>query len=139
LAAANLITGIQPGASSAVIGQNFPAAKIDGNGIQPGTTTASPLALAGAVGTLGTNGGLFLAITPTIGPQAAAGTSEGLKPNEAYRIDSKLDDGSPGTGDVVGIGSAGVAVGNCGAALQGGQYATGFAAQTCGLYVHIQG
>jgi prepilin-type N-terminal cleavage/methylation domain-containing protein len=137
LAVASLITGIQPGATSAVIGQNFPAAKVGTNGIQPGTTTANPLALAGAVGVLGTQGGLFLAITPAIGPLTAAST--GLLPNEAFRIDTKLDDGSPGTGDVVGIGTAGVAAGNCGAAGQGGQYATGFTTQSCGLYIHVQG
>ena len=137
LAVANLMTGIQPGASSAVIGQNFPAAKIGTNGIQPGSTTTSPLTLAGAVGSLGTNGGLFLAITPAIG--ALTNASTGMLPNEAFRIDTKMDDGSPGTGDVVGIGTAGVAQGNCGAAGQGGQYATGFTSQSCGLYIHIQG
>ena len=137
LAVASLITGIQPGASSAVIGQNFPAAKVGTNGIQAGSTTASPLALANAVGVLGTQGGLFLAIVPTIG--AVAATTTGMLPNEAFRIDTKLDDGSPGTGDVVGIGTAGTAAGNCGAALQGGQYATGFVTQSCGLYIHIQG
>ena len=49
--------------------------------------------LAQAIGTLGTSSGLYLALVASVANVAAGPASEGLKPNEASRIDSKLDDG----------------------------------------------
>lgn len=135
LAAANLITGITPATGNSSFGVNFPAAKIDGVGIIPGSITgATPAAtgLAAAVGTVGTNAGLFLALGSSAAAAQSANTT-GLKPNQALRIDTKLDDGLPGVGDVVGYGT------NCGTAGTAGTYTTTANGNTCGIYARIQG
>jgi hypothetical protein len=135
LASANLITGIVPDAASTSWGGNFPESKIGASGFMPFSTTTPSTDLTGAVGTTGTNSGLFLALAPSVA--AVAGTA--VKPKDASRIDAKLDDGVPGTGDVVGVGSAGTAVTDCGSAGTNGVYATSGANATCAMYIHIQG
>ena len=126
LSAADLLTGIVPG--STAIGGNYPGAKINGVAILAGSATV-PGNLTGAISTLDASAGLYLVLTDTIGAQSA--TTLGLKPTEALRIDSKLDDGTAITGTVRARGA------NCADAA--GVYATNTAGQTCGLYIRIQG
>jgi prepilin-type N-terminal cleavage/methylation domain-containing protein len=139
LAVANLLTGLVPAAGATAWGGNFPAAKIDGAGFTAGTTATPSATLtgAGAVGAIGTNAGLFLALssTPTI-----AATGDAVKPTAAGRIDSKLDDGVPAAGDVLGIGSTGSGVTNCASdATSTGVYNGTTNSATCGMFIHIQG
>ncbi|MBI2235136.1 MAG: prepilin-type N-terminal cleavage/methylation domain-containing protein [Micavibrio aeruginosavorus] len=125
LSAADLLTGIVPGSTS--IGGNYPGAKINGVAILAGSATTAAN-LGGAISTLDASAGLYLVLTDTIGAQSA--TTLGLKPTEALRIDTKLDDGTAITGTVRARGAT------CATA---GVYATNTAGQTCGLYIRIQG
>ncbi|EGE59901.1 hypothetical protein RHECNPAF_178002 [Rhizobium etli CNPAF512] len=138
LNAANLLSGVVPTTSSAALGSNFPAAKISGNGFQVGSPT-------GVVGTdfpalLGGNvpaPGIYLALTRTIGLQANGTT--GLQPSQALRIDTKLDDSDPASGDVRGFGSnAATGCGTNPAAGAAGSYTTSNTAAVCGLYIKVQ-
>ena len=139
LSAANLITGIVPGAAgSTALGVNFPEAKISANGFQPGSSTGVIGDFPAIIGATVPNSGLYLTITNAIGIPAIA--TAGLKPDEALRLDTKIDDGAPDTGDVRAYGTAGA--NNCavaGAAGVAGSYSTNITSAQCGLYIHIQG
>jgi hypothetical protein len=57
------------------------------------------------------------------------------------RIDTKLDDGVPDTGDVRAFGAVGAGAGQCGtlsAAGTAGVYSTLNTSVACGLYIHGQ-
>jgi prepilin-type N-terminal cleavage/methylation domain-containing protein len=138
LAAADLLTGIAATGGSVAFGVNFPQAKIDSAGFFAGSavTTAD---LTNGIGVLGSPVGVYLSLVSTVANVTPAATSEGLTPSQASRIDTKLDDGSPGSGGVVAVGTAGVALGDCGAAGAGGLYATVDSSLRCALYIHIQG
>jgi prepilin-type N-terminal cleavage/methylation domain-containing protein len=140
LNAASLITGIVPGAAGSLqIGQNFPATKISNNVLLAGGTTAGAAAdFAAQVTANPASSGTYLIIASTIATPAAANV--GLSPDQALRIDTKLDDGVPDTGQVLAYGTNGVAAGNCGSSsgAAAGAYATINTQGTCGLYVHIQ-
>jgi len=138
LSAADLITGISPVAGSVAFGVNFPQAKIDSAGFFAGSA-AVPADFANAIGTLGTPSGLYLSLVASVAAVTATAASEGLTPSQASRIDLKLDDGQPGVGSVIAVGTAGAALGDCGAAGAGGAYATLDTSLRCALYVHIQG
>ena len=138
LAAADLLTGISPQPGLTAFGTNFPAAKIDSAGFFAGSA-AVPADFTAAIGTLGTPSGLYLSLVATVANVAAAAASEGLTPSQASRIDTKLDDGQPGVGSVIAVGTAGAAAGDCGAAGAGGAYATLDTSLRCALYIHIQG
>ena len=140
LNAAGLITGIVPGAAgSLVVGANFPATKIANNVLLVGgTPTGLAANFTGALAnTVAHSPGTYLVINQAI---AAPGAAVGLSPDQALRIDNKLDDGVPDTGQVLGIGTAGIAAGNCGSVsgAAAGAYATINTQATCGLYIHIQ-
>ena len=138
LSAANLITGIVPGTQT--FGGDYPQAKIDGAGILPGSvTTAAAAQMPGGVGGyLGTSSGLFVAITGTVAATSAAAGSEPMRPSEASRIDTKLDDGVPAAGSVIAIGTA-AANGCASNILATGVYNTNLTSSLCGLFIHIQG
>ncbi len=127
LNAADLITGIDPNGGP-IWGGQYPAAKM-GGGFHVGFLTglAAPPALLGA--TLPT-AGHYLALHNAPAGAVAAGTA-GLTPNQAFRIDRKMDDGVPTTGTIRGMGAAA-----CGAATG---YAEDQPSQSCGLYIRIQG
>ena len=111
LAAADMITGFSPDGTVGVpIGATLHAleAKISGNQLLPQNMSAptdggcAAAVIAGPVFRYGLYIGMdFPGCTP------------GITPSEAYRIDAKLDDGAPGTGDVLAWASAG-ALANCG-------------------------
>jgi prepilin-type N-terminal cleavage/methylation domain-containing protein len=134
---ASLLTGIAPGngAQYDVFGGNFPQAKVSGNGIYVGGTTGAA-ALVNQIGAILPSGGMYLTITGDPTAAAGAATTLGLKPDQALRIDTKLDDGAPDTGEVRPFGAA-----NCGlagAAGAAGTYTTTNTTNSCGLYVHFQ-
>jgi prepilin-type N-terminal cleavage/methylation domain-containing protein len=134
LNSAGLLSGITPAAASSVQkGGNFPAAKISGNGFQVGSITSTKPALAGELGATPSSG-TYLTLTSDIGVITNA-TGLGLRPSQALRIDTKLDDASPDTGDVRAFGGN-----TCGvvAGAVAGTYATANAGNTCGLYIRIQ-
>lgn len=135
LNAANLLSGIVPGTDT--IGGNYPATKISGNafvaGSSPtGVTTDFPVILGGAA-----SSGTYLAATNDVTGATAQGTV-GLRPSQALRIDTKLDDSDPTTGDVRGYGSSGVGATNCGGNVSPAIYTTSTNGATCGLYIKIQ-
>jgi prepilin-type N-terminal cleavage/methylation domain-containing protein len=140
LAAADLVTGIIDN-NTTTFGHDFPMSKIDGSGFIPGSvTTVSAANLPGATNTtLGTPSGLYLALVnnAATAPGAAA---EGLQPKQAGAIDLKLDDGVPGAGSVVGIGTGAAGPTDCGTTTTNvGAYNSAVSSQVCGLYVRIQG
>jgi prepilin-type N-terminal cleavage/methylation domain-containing protein len=139
---AGLVTGIQPG--NQVFGGDMPEAKISGVGIGVGSSSIPPVAAdfgANLIGATMPQNGMYLVFTNS--PTAAQGAATvALTPDQALRIDTKLDDGLPDTGDVRGAGGAGMGAGNfCG--NPGGAPANGYATinsyATCTLYVHFQG
>lgn len=132
LSVANLVTGIVPTDGSTSWGYNFPAAKISANGIIPGSITTTSTGLSDALGTTGASAGLYMAVVSQV--KAAGAGNVGLKPSEASRIDTKLDDGVPDSGAVLGIGDT-----TCGSKGTGAVYNTATNNATCGLYIHIQG
>lgn len=126
LNAADLLTGINP-AGGVVWGGIYPEANISG-GFHAGSTTGVAADFLNIVdNTNNPNQGLYLGLTLTPG----AVPTEALNPNQAFRIDNKIDDGQPGTGSVRGFGAS------CDSAT--GAYDEINPAQVCGVYVRIQG
>lgn len=137
LAAADLITGVN-GSNTVAWGTIYPAAKIAG-GFHPSYTNGT----AGNFVANGTDamGGFYLTLTRTPGAAPAAGTGP-ITPNQAARLDTKIDDGRAVTGGVRAFGT------NCetsappsggGAAVPTGSYDEKSAAKVCGLHVRFQG
>lgn len=124
LAAADLITGINPGAET--WGGNYPAAKIAG-GMHPSWTngTATEFVANGA----NALGGFYLTITSTPGSAPGDGTGV-LSPNQAARIDSRIDDGLPAAGSVRAFGT------DC---LDGSVYDEKLPNKVCGVHIRFQG
>ncbi len=121
LSAADLIGGIKND-GSAGWGNIYPEAKIAG-GFQPGYSNGVTFGLNGAP-----PAGHYLAIVQTA-QTAPAGSA--LNPNEAFRIDTKLDDGVGSTGSVFAN-----AVTNC--ATAGGIYDQDNAVEGCDIYIRFQ-
>lgn len=128
LSAADIITGVdQNAAASAGWGQRFPAARING-GLFPSYSQGGAAAglVANGVNALG---GTYLTLTTNPATAPGAGTGA-ISPNQAFRMDSKLDDGNPATGATRAFGTGCVT-------------ATGYdeasSAQVCGLHMRIQG
>lgn len=131
LAAADLLTGINYSAANLTWGGQFPAAKIDG-GIQVGSATGAladvgpnPLSVAANPPSAGLY--LTLTLTPNVAPVDV------MTPNQAARIDAKVDDGIPGAGSVRARSTAGA---TCGTNLA---YAENNPGNNCGLHIRIQG
>ncbi len=126
LAAADLLTGINP-AGGTTWGGIYPEANISG-GFHAGSTTGLAVHFLNIVNNaVNPNQGLYLGLTLSAGLAPV----EALNPNQAFRIDNKIDDGQPGTGSVRGFGAA------CDSAT--GAYDEINPAQVCGLYIRIQG
>ena len=138
LNAANLLTGIVPSAAAGnVWGANFPEAKITGNGFQASSSTGAIAQFTGIIGATVPNSGLYLTLLSAVGAPAVGTVN--LKPDEASRLDTKIDDGAPDTGDVRAFGVATAAgCGTAGAAGVAGVYSTSITSAQCGLYIHTQ-
>ena len=114
LAAADLVTGITSNGVVTVWGNLLPAAKI-GGGLQPGSSTGVNGDFINLVNgaTIAPVAGLYLTLTQTAGAIPAVS----ITPNQAQRIDTKVDDGSPGSGSVRAGGSVGVGAADCAASV----------------------
>jgi prepilin-type N-terminal cleavage/methylation domain-containing protein len=144
LSAAGLVTGLTGGAAgSTTVNGNFPATKIANNVIMAGSAFNNVVGdfSAALLGAGVPEQGLYLTINNSIAQPTAA--TVGLKPDQAGRIDTKIDDGVPDTGLVRAFGAAGIVANavNCGSVSAGavpGAYATDTAAASCGLHIHAQ-
>jgi len=124
LAAADLITGVNPAGPANQWGTLLPATKI-GGGLWVGWTSAGMGSFDPA---LTMPSGLVLAIARN---PLTGGWS--LTPNQAYRIDAKLDDGAPTTGSV--RADSNPAAGNC---FVGVAYSETNDVQACAVAIEIQ-
>ena len=141
LAAADLITGIStsfptPATSNVNWKGDYPAAQIGGGflagywagGVNPSGGVANP---ANAI-----RSGHYLALYNNPGAAVPNAAGNAITPNQAYRIDSKIDDGSPLTGSVFPAGSnAGDVVGCITAAA--GVYNEVLDTNVCNLYIRF--
>lgn len=134
LAAADLITGIDATRTASVWGGYYPASPIRGTGLHMGyAAQASDLAGANNTNALA---GLYIVLTGT--PNAAADAA--ITPNQAFRIDNKLDDGLPAAGSVRAGSSGGEGATSCTATTEGVvSYAEATGSQACFLMGRIQG
>lgn len=137
MALANLITGVVPDFTTntaSAFGTTVPAARLSG-GFLVGYTDGAA-ATAGAAAGLGQMAGHYLTLqaSPTIAA-SQNGTGTAITSSRAVQMDLKLDDGQPGTGDVIAIGNAG----NCySAAGATGTYSPGANnAKACSLALHV--
>lgn len=139
LIAADVLTGVTVASASNVaveIGVTIPEAEM-GGGIEIGYT------LAGNLPAMTDNSvvrrGHYLLLDES-GDQATTATTGSMTPNQAERIDVKLDDGRPNTGSVRAIGSAGNADTDCADATgAAGIYFSANDNIACGLYIRVQG
>ena len=127
LSSADLVTGIDPNAG-AVWGGEYPEAQIGGGFFASSWTTGAGLLSAAA----GARAGLYLTLTadPANAPAATTGS---ITPNQAFRIDNKIDDGQPATGTVRSFGT------NCTVAGPPVAYDETTPSEECGLHARIQG
>lgn len=131
LNAANLLSGIVPGTDT--VGGNYPATKISGNAFVAASTPDGAVGgFPDVLGATALSSGTYLAATNNVAAATSAATV-GLRPSQALRIDTKLDDADPTTGDVRGYGGA-----TCGGNVAPAIYTTSNNGGTCGLYIKIQ-
>jgi prepilin-type N-terminal cleavage/methylation domain-containing protein len=133
LNAAQLLTGINPAAAVlASWGGAYPAAKVNG-GLLAGSVAggAGGGALSNMQGMAAANvlSGLYLSLNNN--PAAASDAVGSITANEAARLDTKIDDGTPISGSVFPGGAAACIVGNL--------YNESVAGNNCNLFVRIQG
>lgn len=132
LNAADLLSGIDP-QQGAVFGGQFPAAKIGGGfhaGFVAGGALAGVPAVMAATPANNVRAGHYLLLHTTANAAATAASVAFLTPNQAFRIDSKLDDGVPMSGSVLAAGQA--------ACVNGTAYNENVAAANCGMYIRFQ-
>lgn len=130
LNAADLLTGINP-ADGAVWGGLYPAAKIAG-GFHPSSATGLVGEFANAALAVTPFGGFYLTITanPAAAPSDATGV---ISPNQAARIDARIDDGLPGAGSVRAFGTG------CADASTPPVFLEASPNRVCGLHIRFQG
>jgi len=132
LNSADLVSGVDP-TLGAVWGGQFPAARIGGGFhvayFLGGATLPNPSGQVGA----NVRAGHYLALHNT--PNGGVAATGFLDANQAFRIDSKIDDGVPGSGSVL---AGGVPAGANGCALNATTYNEALVAATCNLYVRFQ-
>jgi prepilin-type N-terminal cleavage/methylation domain-containing protein len=132
LNAAGLLTGINPAAANTFWGGNYPASKLAGGGFDIGWWSGNAL-LSSQVGGTAANvlTGHYLALhgsaNAAVGPAAPDAF---MTANNADRIDTKIDDGVPGTGTVQSAGAA--------ACVNAGIYNEAVAGALCSLYIQFQ-
>jgi prepilin-type N-terminal cleavage/methylation domain-containing protein len=131
LNAADLLSGLNP-IGGLVWGGNFPAAEI-GGGFHVGFSPGNVALTAGSAPAANMRRGHYLALHNT--PGGAVAATGVITPNQLFRIDSKLDDGQPLTGNVT---AAGAAAGAAGCASATGVYNESVPAANCNAYVRFQ-
>lgn len=131
LSAADLVSGITPTGVNTAWGSLYPKANVAG-GFNIGSSTGAVADFGSPANWVGSApNGLYLVLTQT----AAAVPAVALTPNQAQRIDSKIDDGSPVTGSTRYFGDAACIV----ASGTTNIYNEAVGTQSCGLYLRIQG
>lgn len=137
LAAADLLSGVT-GADN-TFGGAFPAAEI-GGGFHAGFSAGSGAGLGGVSATgadlAAIRAGHYLGLNNT--PNAAMANVGFLTPNQAFRVDSKMDNGAPNTGSVVAGGAAPGAAGCASAAGAAATYNEAVANSLCNLFIRFQ-
>ncbi len=137
LAAADIIGGVVP--NSAVMDASlshpeFPANGALRVGFHPGGAVAT-----GATMLAATPAGTYLNSTLDLAAAAGAASTPALSPSQAFRIDTKIDDGRPNTGTVLGVGTVGAAVTACAAAnTPVADYSTAQTGLNCNVYMRIR-
>lgn len=129
LSAADLITGIN--ANAAVLntwGGIFAEANIAGGFHAASSQGALANFPGNLIGGTPPSAGLYLGLTADPG----VATAPVITPNQAFRIDNKIDDGQPDSGSVRAFGD-----GTCGVAGTG--YTEATPTESCGIAVRIQG
>ncbi len=129
LNAADLMQGINPNLANAntTWGGNYPEAEIAG-GFQAGYL-AGGAAAAAMQGIAAANIRAGHYVTLNNAPGAAMPATGILTPNHAFRIDEKLDDGSPVSGSIFPAGAA--------ACVNGNAYNESVDATNCNLYIRF--
>lgn len=129
LNAADLMTGLDP-AQGAVWGGESPEAEIGGGfhaAFHGGGGGATMPNLQGVTAS-DVRAGHYLALH--VNPNGGVNATGFLTPNQAFRIDQKLDDGVPGTGSVMAAGA-----GTC---INGTAYNESVPSAACNLYIRFQ-
>ncbi len=131
LSKADLITGITPSRGN-VFGGTLPSADVNG-GYHVGYSRATASGDFANIETFSdVRAGHYLILTGI--PQAAiTSASVMLTPNQAQRIDTKIDDGDGDDGSIRAYHD-----GNANTCSNNGVYVEANTAQTCGLYIRIQ-
>ncbi|WP_041802560.1 type II secretion system protein [Micavibrio aeruginosavorus] len=124
MAAADVYSGVNPD-GGASWGGIYPAAKIGGGFFAGYSTGAAADFVANGTNAMG---GHYLTLTQLVA-NAAAGTGA-VSPSQAFRIDTKIDDGNPTAGSVRAFGTG---------CLTGTTYDERSAQIACGLQLRIQG
>lgn len=125
---ADLITGVDM-SGVGNFGESLPSAPV-GGGFVVGYTNTGAITNSNGTG----RGGHYIVLRNAGGVAGAGAT---LTPNQAARIDNKMDDGSPNQGTVVAIGTAGAA-GCHSAAGIAGVYNENLQGLLCDIAVRIQ-
>ena len=141
LAAADLVGGIQDTATTVVVagGTTNPQAEIPGQIFVGYAAGLAGLNLETTVDT-STRTGHYLAVYNGSGGVAqalAVAALTTLTPNQAFRVDTKMDDGAPNTGSVLAMGTAG-ATACASTTANTGVYNAAQGGAICGLYIRIQ-
>lgn len=127
LSAADLMSGLNTNlATNTVIGGIYPAANIAG-GFNVGYSVGNVALANSAAIAANTRAGHYLVLVAD--PNAAAPATGVITPNQAFRIDQKLDDSVPATGSVLGAGAA-----TC---VNGNIYNDAISAADCNLYIRF--
>lgn len=140
LSAANILGGIVSSPAAAVIGESHPEFPVNGGikiGYHPGGAIAAGQTTTTAIAPL--PAGHYIATTIALGTANTAGSAKALTPGEAFRIDTKIDDNRPNTGNVVAIGATAAGATQCatGTAIAN-EYATSQTNLNCDIYVKMQ-
>lgn len=140
LGAAGLIDGTgTPAAGTPLVNAGLLASRLGNNFLfRAGNATVAPTGTNPASFRPGT----YLAIGTTASAAMTAGAGVGIQPNIASRVDGKLDDGLPNTGNVLGSGAVSTTVGCVSAVTAVGVYSTANVSATdatgCGMFIGVQ-
>jgi len=135
---AGLLTGLNPGIAG--WGNYAPSSKITGGGFDVGWYGGG-LTLNGMQGTVNNaNAGEYLALHGTANAIVNGAAADAfMTPNQATRIDTKIDDGLPNTGTVLAGASAGAGAASCAAAGTAvAVYNEALSNALCTLYINFQ-
>jgi prepilin-type N-terminal cleavage/methylation domain-containing protein len=144
LAAAGLLTGLNPNAAATAQawGQDYPASKINGGGFDIGWNGGGLTLnkLQNTTATAPAEAGHYLALHGTANAIVGGAASDSfLTPNQAARIDTKVDDGQPNTGDIQAAGAAAAGAASCASAgTTIGTYNEALPTAVCSLYIKFQ-